>query len=264
MDTARRSEAAEAYVQAMRTGEATPAKRLRQFVADDVAVVLTNGQTLTKDDAVGHVTGDWPFTPIFIRGGWSLPKEEGENLVVEGQFPLLGAAPRSVKLTFSFDDDDRISRVVEELTMAGPPQPATVLSLPVRGAINSALANGTPMVLAYTDDNGEPSLSLRGSVQVFGDTQLCLWLRSATGGLADAIQTRPGISLLYRDSRTRTTLIIKGRAHIESDAATRERVFNLAPEVEQQHDPNRTGAALLIDVTQLRGTTPDGPVLVEP
>jgi hypothetical protein len=68
------------------------------------------------------------------------------------------------------------------------------------------------------------------------------------------------MALLYRDSKTRTTLIIQGRGHVESDEAARSRVFELAPEVEQNHDPGRKGAALIIDVTSLQGTTVRGPV----
>jgi hypothetical protein len=47
---------------------------------------------------------------------------------------------------------------------------------------------------------------------------------------------------------------------VETDPAARERVYSLAPEVEQNHDPARHGAALVIDITQLLGTTVRGPV----
>jgi hypothetical protein len=72
------------------------------------------------------------------------------------------------------------------------------------------------------------------------------------------------MSLLYRDSKTRTTLIMQGRGHVEKDPAVRERVFQLAPEVEQNHDPGRNGAALVIDITSLQGTTVRGLVKVTP
>jgi hypothetical protein len=62
----------------------------------------------------------------------------------------------------------------------------------------------------------------------------------------------------------RTTLIIQGRGHVETDPAVRERVYQLAPEVEQNHDPGHKGAALIIDVTSLAGTTVRGPVRVTP
>jgi hypothetical protein len=129
--------------------------------------------------------------------------------------------------------------------------------------INNALANGTPMVTAYTGEDGSPQLSLRGSIQVLTPTQLCAWLRSAEGGLNRALATNPQISMLYRDSRTRSTLIIKGNGRIEDDPALRDQIFELTPEVEQLHDPDRNGAALIIDVTSVRGGTPRGGVNVQ-
>ena len=56
------------------------------------------------------------------------------------------------------------------------------------------------------------------------------------------------------------TLIIQGRGHVESDEAVRERVYALSPEVEQNHDVAHRGAALIIDVTSVQGTTVRGPV----
>jgi hypothetical protein len=105
-------------------------------------------------------------------------------------------------------------------------------------------------------------LSLRGSTQVYSDTQLCIWVRNSEGGLVKAMSGgRPGkISLLYRDSRTRTTLIFQGRGHVETDQSVRARVYELAPEVEQNHDPGHRGAALLLDIPQLQATTVRGPI----
>jgi hypothetical protein len=127
--------------------------------------------------------------------------------------------------------------------------------------VNGALANGTPICVAYTDPNGQPVQSLRGSTQVYGDMQLCIWVRNPEGGLVKAMQgPNPRLSLLYRDSKTRTTLIFQGVGHVETDPAVRARVYDLAPEVEQNHDPAHRGAALVIDIIQLQGTTVRGPV----
>jgi hypothetical protein len=114
------------------------------------------------------------------------------------------------------------------------------------------------MCVAYTDESGQPVLSLRGSTQAYSDTKLCIWVRNAEGGLVKSLSKNPKMALLYRDSKSRTTLIFQGRGHVETDEAVRERVYRLAPEVEQNHDPGRRGAALLIDVTQLQGTTVRG------
>jgi hypothetical protein len=263
-DGSPRVDAAEAYVQAFRTGEGSAARRASGRLSSEVRLVLGSGELTGHDEVLAHITGIWPYTSTYAQGGWSAPVDKGDDLEVQAVFPALGAAPRSARLTFSFDGDDKIVRVVEELELASPPVPADRISLPVRGAISGALANGTPMVVAYTGADGSPVLSLRGSVVVYSDTQLAIWLRNATGGLASVVAERPGLSLLYRDSKTRTTLVVRGRGHIASDPGARDRVFELTPEVEQLHDVGRRGAALVIDVTEIRGTSPGGPILIQP
>lgn len=263
-DSARRVIAAAAYIRALRSGEGSAAMRAEPFLADDV--VLTVGQSETKGKAavVAHITGAWPNTPVYLMGGWSEPSEVGDAVIVEAEFPPLGAGAERGTVTFGFDQDDRISSVTEVYQNSARPEATKEIPLVAKGLINSALANGTPMVVAYVDEDGTPQLSLRGSTQVFSPTQLCIWLRSPEGGLTKALASNPTISLLYRDSRSRTTLVIKGRGRIATDENTRDRVFELVPEVEQMHDPKRTGAALIIDVTEMRGGTPKGAVLVQP
>jgi hypothetical protein len=72
------------------------------------------------------------------------------------------------------------------------------------------------------------------------------------------------MTLLYRNSNSRSTLIVKGEGHIATDEAVKNRVFELSHEVEQAHDPGRSGAALIIDVKEMRGGTPRGGILVQP
>lgn len=89
-------------------------------------------------------------------------------------------------------------------------------------------------------------------------------MRNPEGGLVKSVKTNPHVSLLYRDSKLRTTLVIKGQGHVDDREDVRRRAYELAPEVEQMHDPARTGAALIIDVTEISGSTPLGAVLVLP
>jgi uncharacterized pyridoxamine 5'-phosphate oxidase family protein len=165
-----------------------------------------------------------------------------------------------VDVTFHFNDEDLITGIEETVTASfAPPEPTKELPLFARGAINGALANGTPITFAYVDHDGIPHLSLRGSVQVFSDNQLASWLRP-TDHSAAALAENPEVALLYRDSKSRTTLTIKGSAAVNDSAEVRKRVFNLIPEVEQTHDPKQEGKALIIDVEELRGTSPLGPL----
>ncbi|MGO9454523.1 MAG: hypothetical protein ACLQDV_26275 [Candidatus Binataceae bacterium] len=70
------------------------------------------------------------------------------------------------------------------------------------------------------------------------------------------------MSLLYRNSVTRTTLIIRGQGKVIDDQDGRRRIFDMAPEVEQRHDTAMTGAAVVIDASTINGTSPMGPVMV--
>jgi hypothetical protein len=259
-----RTQAAEAYVKALRTGEPSATQQASQYLADDVVLATGQDEITGHDNVLKRITGQWPLTPVFQHAGFSAPQEEDGKVKVEAEFPPMGAAPQKLSLTFSFNGSDKIKRVEQQQQGAPPQPPAEKLPGFVRGIINGALANGTPIVVAYADENGQPVLSLRGSTQVYSDTQLCIWVRNAEGGIVKNVARNPRVSLLYRDSKTRTTLITQGRAHVETSPEVRERVFQLSPEVEQNHDPGRKGAALIIDISQLGGSTVRGQVRVAP
>src|SRR5215208_2258319 len=212
-DMSSRTLAAEAYIKALRTGEPSAAQLASQYLAEDV--VLSTGQTEVagRDEVVKRITGQWPLTPVFQHAGFGVPRESNGTVLLEGELPPLGAAPQKISLTFSFDESDKIKRVEQQQQAAPPQPPSETIPTFVKGIINGALANSTPIVVAYTDENGQPVLSLRGSTQVYSDTQLCIWVRNADGGIVKTMSRNPRVSLLYRDSKTRTTLIIQGRGH---------------------------------------------------
>ncbi|MQA83621.1 MAG: hypothetical protein GEV03_03050 [Streptosporangiales bacterium] len=190
--------------------------------------------------------------------------DDGDAMQVTGTFPGVGAAPLSSKIVVGFADNDEVTRIEFSTERSSPPRQATELSPELRSVINNALANGTPMIVGYVDDEGRPRLSPRGSVQCLTGTQLCIWARPTSKGLTASLPYRPAMSLLYRDSRTRTTLTISGTGRIVTDEDTREAVFWLSPEVEQNHDPSREGTAVVIDIDEVTGSSPAGPVLVRP
>lgn len=255
-----RVEAVEAYVRALRSGEASAATRAGTRLADDVVLVMGEQRAEGRAAVLERITGQWPLTPVLLQGAWSDPEEDEESVIVTASFRGIGAAPGGLTLTFAFDGGDAIREVRQQLQPGPAPQTADTIPDHVRGLVNTALANGLPIAVAYVDETGQPVLSPRGSTQVYSPTQLSIWVRNREGGLASAVAANPRLALLYRDSRTRTTLIFQGRGRIVTDEAVRNRVFDLAPEVEQRHDPERRGAALLIDVERLQGTTPAGPV----
>jgi general stress protein 26 len=195
-----------------------------------------------------------------VKGFWSEPRLEGNQVKVDATFPAMGAAPAEVHLVFSFNDKDQISQVDQQIVPQARPEPTDQIPDSARGLINGALRNNTPMTVAYVDENGKPSLSLRGSVQVYSPTQLSIWLRNKEGGMVTSLQKNPNVALLYRDSNTRSTLSIQGVAHVEEDPEVCERVWDNIQDVEQKHETREVGCALIIDVTRIQGGTPKGGV----
>mgnify|MGYP001190517556 CR=1 FL=1 len=253
-------QAVEAYVQALRTGEGAAARRAAGYLAPDAVLDTGRNEIAGYDAVLARITGQWPLTPVYLHGGWSAPRADGDQLTVQAEFGPFGAAPKSVTLRFAFNAAGQIRRIEQQTEPAPPPEVRDVFPDFVRGLVNGALANGTPLTLAYVDTDGRPVQSLRGSTHVCSDHQLAIWLRNPESGVAKAVQQNPAVSLLYRDSKTRTTLIFQGRGHVETDPEVRERVFAFSPEVEQNHDPERRGLALIVDIERLQGASPRGAV----
>jgi len=136
--------------------------------------------------------------------------------------------------------------------------PLTELKLTpeIKEAVNGALLNRTPIIVAYVDEDGQPSLSFRGSTQAYSDTQLAVWVRNPEGGLQKALAKNNRVTLFYRDPEKRITLQFRGRGHIENDAKTRETVYNNAPEPERNADREQKGFPLIIDLDRVDGVMP--------
>src|ERR1700730_2745214 len=112
-----RVQAAEAYIQSMKSGEPGAAQRASNYLAPDV--VLSTGREEVKghDEVLARITGQWPQTPVYTLGGWSAPIPAGDQLKVHADFPAMGAAVKEVNLTFSFNAAGQISRVDQQNVM---------------------------------------------------------------------------------------------------------------------------------------------------
>jgi len=143
----------------------------------------------------------------------------------------------------------------------GPPPPPPVTDVQftddIKEVVNGAYAAGAPSLVAYVDENGQPSLSIRGSTKTYSDNQLAVWVRPGSK-LADALARNNRVSIMIRNPETRSTLNFRGRATLESSEEVRNRVYENAPENEQKADPERKGQPLILDVDRLDGRTPAG------
>jgi pyridoxine/pyridoxamine 5'-phosphate oxidase len=133
-----------------------------------------------------------------------------------------------------------------------------VLDDELKGLINGALSERTPMVLASVDAEGRPRLTFRGSLQTFSDDQVGFWARNPGGGTMDNIAANPNVSMIMRNPDTRVVLQLIGRAR-KVDGADRDRVYANAPEVEQRADADKKGAAVVVDLDRVEGFLGIGP-----
>jgi hypothetical protein len=231
------------------------------YLAGDV-VVETNFGRAEGVQAVLALLRE-PRTAGLLAAGphWAEPTENGDTVTVTAQLPA--TAPfAGVEFAFTFTSG-KISRVEQQTLPAAPVPPSELrLTDEIKSAVNGALDNQTPMMIAYTDEAGEIHLSFRGTIQAYSDDQLALWARDPEGGLPRHIAARPKVTLFYHDPKTRTTYTFYGRAWIADDPDTRIVVFEDSHLREQQMDFRRRGVAIVVDLDRVEGRTPSGRLLM--
>ena len=254
---------ADLFARALRRSETSAARTAARYLSPDVLFRRPGRDVIGMEAVVAELTTISPFSPVLAKGIWSPAEWAGDQVRIAADFGTLGAAPREYRLQFEYDDRHLVRGVQESFLFPTQPERQSRIPPYIRSILNSALADGRPVAIAYVTDKGKPSLSLLGSVQVIGDMELCAWIRNPNGGLARVARAAGPVSLLYRDSATRTTLVFEATARLENDPAVRKRIYEFVPEVEQTHDPVMSGAALVLRVEKIVGTHPLGPVLVE-
>jgi hypothetical protein len=146
------------------------------------------------------------------------------------------------------------------MTQQAAPEPMTELKLSdqIKQMVNTSFTSGKPIIVAYTDANGAPSLSYRGSAIAYSDTQLAIWARNPEGGLQKAIAANPRLTMLYRNPGPddRAMLQFRGVARIQNDDATREKVYSNIPEAEQNADREKKGSPVILDLERVDGFMP--------
>ena len=109
----------------------------------------------------------------------------------------------------------------------------------MKTAVDNAIVDGLPIMVAYVDPDGQPSLSFRGSTQAYSDEQLAIWVRNPEGGILKGILTNPKLALMYRNREKRLAWTFHGEARRDDDAQVRQQVYDNSPEVERNADPER-------------------------
>jgi hypothetical protein len=129
---------------------------------------------------------------------------------------------------------------------------AIVLDEELKGLINGALAAGAPLIVASVDAAGRPRLTFRGSLQAIGDDRIGFWVRNAEGATLANIAANPHVAMMYRNPQTRVVLQMSGRARV-AKGAERDLVYDSAPEIERNADPDRKGAGVVVALDRVEG-----------
>jgi general stress protein 26 len=229
-----------------------------RFLASPGVELLTEDaffQALARTSGRDAVVRHFAAHEVYRKTSWSAPQADGDRVKVTGGgllllFELAGG---------------RIAAIRQQALAGAPPTPATPVKLTdeLKKLVDNALATRHPMIVAYVDAAGQPILSFRGSTQSFSDDQLAIWVRNSDGNFLNAIAKNPKVALMYRDEDTKATYQFQGRARVTSDEAVRQRIYAKMAEAERNHDPARTGVALLVDLDRVEGwagMSPNGPV----
>jgi hypothetical protein len=125
----------------------------------------------------------------------------------------------------------------------------------IRSALNSALADGTPCLVATSTKDGHPQISVKGSVVVFNDDTLCYWERSNRSSLS-RLKENPHVAIWYRNAgkvkNFRAGIMrFYGDAQLLTSGPDRDKVWELIPEAERKPDPEKKGAAVLVPLTSV-------------
>jgi hypothetical protein len=238
------------------TEDAAAVDALRGALHDGVVLRSPVGDQTGPD---GVLTALDTTRGLFATGTWTGPQAGDGEVTVAATFPP-GGFLAAAALVVHTDDAGKVVEIVQRFTPAGPPEPVPLDLSRFAPAIDSALGNATTVVVAYVDGEGQPNLSFRGTVQVLDGGRLALWARDASGGLPRALGANPRLAFWYHDPATRTTFQFHGRGHVDDDPAVRDTVFEHSPEREQQFDIERAGVAIVVDVDQVTGRSPEGTV----
>ncbi len=120
----------------------------------------------------------------------------------------------------------------------------------MREAIDNALAEGAPIVVATAAPSGMPDIAFKGSVMVFDDEHLAFWERSAGQTLRN-LEENPQACVLYRNPGRALAWRIFGATEIHRDDDLRRQIMDRTVEAELNRDPERKGVGVLMRVDRV-------------
>lgn len=118
-------------------------------------------------------------------------------------------------------------------------------------AVNNALTDRLPCLVATASQHGMPDISYRGSTLAFDREHLAFWER-AKGETLRNLEANPLACVFYRNPETRKSWRFYGAATILKEGDLREQIMARVHPFELGQDPDRTGYAVLIRIDRVR------------
>ena len=216
------------------------------------------GKRASGQDAVGDALKNGPNSQLMQQLIWQEPRQIKNHWLLEGRRQE-GTLDRGLIITLKIENGQVV--LVQQQKTAPPPPAALPLAIPqeLKTMINNALVERHPILMAYCDVENQPVQTFRGSLQVFSDTQLAMWIRSPEGAFVKAIEKNPKVSFVYRNEETKATYSFQGKAKVSDSEADREIVYERSAIAEQDHDFAKLGVVVLVDLEKIEGYSGLGP-----
>ncbi len=120
----------------------------------------------------------------------------------------------------------------------------------LRDQLNRALDDGIPCLVGTASADGQPQISLKGSILVYDDETLAYWERAKRSALEN-VGVNPKVVVFYRNPGERVNLRFQGTATIHDSGPIKDEVADRAVEREMSRDPERHGVAVLVKVDRI-------------
>lgn len=121
----------------------------------------------------------------------------------------------------------------------------------MRELIDSAHADKRPMNLGIADADGQPHISLRGSMHVHAADELAFWARHADGNSLKSIAANPNVVTVYFNPDKGKIWTFYGRARIVESQADKDQIYEGSSKAEQERDPDRLGTGVVIELDRV-------------
>ena len=116
--------------------------------------------------------------------------------------------------------------------------------------LERALADGISCTVGTADKDGQPQLSLKGSVMVYDSETLAYWERAKRSALEN-VNANPKVVILYNNPGERIRWRFYGTAVVHESGPIREEVMARTVQGELDRDPERLGVAVLVKVDKI-------------